>query len=85
MKVLDLKKKEDKKIFDTITNLIKKENIKGNIKFSLSEDLKGAIYVDVWAKNIKNVEEAIKKSTKLNEEIDKIFPHKYIIISIHAT
>ncbi len=85
MKVLDLNKKEDKKILDTIKNLLKKENIVGELKISSDEELKGAIFVKVYASNIKSIDKAIKKGIKLNKEIDKIFPNKYIVLTVQAT
>ncbi len=83
MKVLNLNRKENKEIINKINELLEVENIKGEIKLSTSEELKGAIYIHVWAENIKSINKAIQKSIKLNKEIDKIFPDKYIVISIH--
>jgi len=48
----------------------------------ISEDdkLKEALSIKIQATNIKNIDKAITK--KLNEKIAKLFPHRYITITV---
>ena len=82
MKVLNFKK-EDKEIVESIKKLLEKEKIEGDLVILPDEELKGAIFAKVYANNVKNPEEAVNKTKKLSKEIERLFPNKYIVFSIH--
>ncbi|NPA52571.1 MAG: hypothetical protein GXO22_06720 [Aquificae bacterium] len=81
MKILS-KTKEKEKILLAIKKLLEKENISGEAVILEDEELKGALSIKVRATNIKSIDKAIKKTKELNEKINKLFPDKYITITV---
>ncbi|WP_456384050.1 hypothetical protein [Persephonella sp.] len=48
----------------------------------LDDELKGSYSVKIKAESIDSIEEAIKKTYQLNENLSKMFPDKYITVSV---